>query len=438
MASISYQKEIPVRYQAEIFIAGGGPSGIAAALAAAGQGRKVFLAEAQSCLGGLGTAGMVPGFVKFGDGENFLADGIGRLILDSLSHEKGPDYPGSIFSIPAELLKRVYDRLLLQAGVKFTFQTQVIDVIRCGEVIDMVLCQAKSGFFAVKAAQFIDCTGDGDIAVWAGAPHEKGDANGNMMPGTLCSLWAGVNFDGRDPKIDFMSVLKKSFADGIFTVPDHHHSGMTRVGKTLSGGNFGHAFGVDGTDERSITEFLIEGRARMPEFERFYREYVPGFENLELVGTGNLLGIRESRRIQGDYVLNVEDFKRRAVFPDEIGRYCYPVDIHPAKPTADSYAAFEKEYRKDLRYEKGESYGIPYRCLIPRNVSNLLVAGRCVSCDQKMQASIRVMPGCCITGQAAGMAAALCCEGNINPRAVNVGDLQKRLKKIGAWLPNAQ
>ncbi|NMA19343.1 MAG: FAD-dependent oxidoreductase [Lentisphaerae bacterium] len=194
---------------------------------------------------------------------------------------------------------------------------------------------------------------------------------------------------------------------------------------------------MDGTDERSITKFLIEGRARMPEFERFYREYVPGYENLELVGTGSLMGIRESRRIQGDYVLNVEDFKRRAVFPDEIGRYCYPVDIHPAKPTADAYAAFEEEFRRNLRYQKGESYGIPYRCLIPRNVSNLLVAGRCISCDQKMQASIRVMPGCCITGQAAGMAAALCCEGKVNPRELKVGDLQQRLKKIGAWLPNA-
>ncbi|NMA19344.1 MAG: FAD-dependent oxidoreductase [Lentisphaerae bacterium] len=238
MASISYQKTIPIRCETEILIAGGGPSGIAAALAAAGQGRKVLLLEAQSCLGGLGTAGLVPGFVTFGDGENFLSDGIGRLILDSLSREKGPSYPGSLYSIPVELLKRVYDRLLLQAGVEFIFQTQVVDVILCGDRIDMAVCQAKSGFFAVKADQFIDCTGDGDVSVWAGAPFEKGDASGNAMPGTLCSLWAGVNFDGRDPNIDFMSVLKKSFADGVFTVPDHHHSGMTRVGKTLSGGNF--------------------------------------------------------------------------------------------------------------------------------------------------------------------------------------------------------
>ncbi|MFA6930940.1 MAG: FAD-dependent oxidoreductase [Lentisphaeria bacterium] len=439
MSSVSYQKQIPVRLEVDIFVAGGGPSGIAAALAAVREGRSVFLAEGQACLGGMGTAGMVPAFMTFDDGINFLADGIGREVLDNLSKEKGLDYPIGKTAIPAELLKRVYDRMLLQAGVQFSFHTQVVDVICSQGHVEMAICNAKSGFFAVKAKQFIDCTGDGDLSVWAGAPSEKGDGKGGMMPGTLCSLWAGVDFEqfasgGIAPR----SKLQQAFEDKVFTVHDPHHPGMWRVGRQIAGGNIGHAFGVDATDERSLTEFLLEGRARLPEFERFYREYIPGYQHTELVGSGSLLGIRESRRIMGDYVLNVEDFRTRAIFADEIGRYCYPVDIHPYRPSAENYAAFEKEYQTSLRYQKGESYGIPYRCLTPQKTDNLLVAGRCISCDQKIQGSVRVMPGCYITGQAVGLAAVLCCEQSCDTRSFPITALQQRLKKIGAYLPNAE
>ena len=121
----------------------------------------------------------------------------------------------------------------------------------------------------------------------------------------------------------------------------------------------------------------------------------------------------------GDYP-GLEDFQRRAVFADEIGRYCYPVDIHPYKPSPETYKAFEQEFHQTLRYAPGESYGIPYRCLTPQKTSNLLVAGRCISCDQKMQGSVRVMPGCFITGQAAGMAAAMCCQNNCHSRALDI------------------
>jgi len=260
-----------------------------------------------------------------------------------------------------------------------------------------------------------------------------------MMPGTLCSLWADVDWEAyRASGINPRTLLPQAFADGIFTVHDPHHPGMWRVGRHLVGGNIGHAFGVDATDERSVTAHLVEARARLPEFERFYRERVPGFQNLELAGSGAVLGIRESRRILGDYVLNIDDFKARAVFPDEIGRYCYPVDIHPSKPDPVRYASFEKEFFETLRYKKGESYGIPYRILTPRKLDNLLVAGRCVSSDRGIQGSIRVMPGCYITGQAAGMAAALAIEHHTDTRGIPVGELQRRLRAMGAYLPNLE
>ena len=158
---------------------------------------------------------------------------------------------------------------------------------------------------------------------------------------------------------------------------------------------------------------------------------------MELVASGSLLGIRETRRILGDYVLTVEDFNHRAVFEDEIGRYSYPVDIHIARPDKESYQKFEKEFTS-LRLRKGESYGIPYRCLTPRGLHNVLVAGRCISTDRSMQSSIRVMPGCYITGQAAGVAAAMMAEKETHSRRIDIKELQRRLVDMGAYLPNTQ
>jgi ribulose 1,5-bisphosphate synthetase/thiazole synthase len=435
--SILFSRTIPVRHEVDVFVAGGGPAGIAAALVAARAGQRVFLAEGHSCFGGMGTAGMIPVFMTFGDGVNFLAEGIGREVLDALTAEKGPNSPLSTNSIPAELLKRVYDRLLVDAGIELSLMTQVVDIVAKDGRIEQAICHAKSGFFAVSAKMFVDGTGDGDLAAWAGAPFEKGDADGNMMPGTLCSLWADVDHDRfRASGVKVQETLYKAFEDGHFTVNDPHHPGMWRVGNHLTGGNIGHAFGIDATDERSLTAHFLNARKHIPEFESFYRKYIPGYENLELVATGSLFGIRETRRIMGDYVLNVEDFKARAVFPDEIGRYCYPVDIHPSKPDAKEYAKFEEEFRRSLRYERGESYGIPYRILTPKGVENLLVAGRCVSSDRQIQGSIRVMPSCYITGQAAGLAAAIAIEQKTHTRGFAVSDLLRRLRGIGAYLPN--
>ena len=151
--------------------------------------------------------------------------------------------------------------------------------------------------------------------------------------------------------------------------------------------------------------------------------------------TASQLGARESRRILGDYILTLEDFKSRAVFPDEIGRYSYAVDIHAAKPDLASYKQYAEDF-KNLRYGKGESYGIPYRCLVPRKLTNVLVAGRCVSTDRYMQSSIRVMPGCFITGQAIGVAAAICAKQDCDTRGVPMPELHRRLKDLGAYLPN--
>jgi len=439
---VTFQRRIPVRHEVDVCVIGGGPAGMAAAVTAARQKCRVFMAERHTCLGGMGTAGLVPIFCDLTDRVNFVAGGFGREVYERLHDAGGTgpydrrDNPFAGTSINAEVLKRVYDTMAVEAGVDFTFQTTCIGVETDGRRIAHIICAAKSGIFAVRAGIYIDCTGDGDVCAWAGAPFEKGDADGNMMPGTLCSLWCDIDWETvRKSGLNAEKELPRAFRDKVFTIEDRHLPGIWPVGRGIGGGNVGHTFGVDATDERSTTRALVWGRKLVLEYERYYKNYLKGYERMQLVGTGSLLGVRETRRIMGDYVLNLEDFRKRAVFADEIGRFCYPVDIHAAKPDAKSFAQFEKEFQT-LRYKPGENYGIPYRCLIPRNLDNTLVAGRCISCDRYIQGSVRVMPGCFITGQAAGMAAAIAVQRRSDTRGVPVGELQRRLKAIGAYLPN--
>jgi len=443
--SLRLIRQVPVRHEVDVFVAGGGPAGCAAAVSAARGGKSVFLAEGHSCFGGMGTAGLVPAFMQFGDGVNFLAAGFGEELFERLCAAGGttPAPPGGdrtgSYPINAEILKRVYDEMLLAAKVDFTFHTHLIGVQRQGSKVKAALCWGKSGLFAVRAAVYVDATGDGDLAAWADAPFEKGDSSGAMMPGTLCSLWTDVDFDawGKSGLRHHNARIEEAHKAGVFTYCDKHLPGIWPVGDRVGGGNVGHTFGVDGTDERSLTKALLWGRKLVLEYERYYREYLRGFERMKLMATGSLLGLRETRRILGDYVLCLEDFKKRAVFPDEIGRYCYPVDIHVSRPDDEAeYERFQKEFA-ELRYAKGESYGVPYRCLTPRGLSNVLVAGRCISADRFLQGSIRVMPGCYITGQAAGVAAALACDHGGDSRAFDVGLLRRRLREAGAYLPGA-
>ena len=424
-----YQKQIETRYEADVLVVGGGASGVAAAVSAARMGKKVLLCEANGCFGGVGTSGMVPAFAPFTDGINVTCSGVGLEIRQNVSKHTPVETYWT--SIDAEELKREYDRILTEAGVSFLFFTTLCDVVAEGNVIQYALFSSRTGVFAVKASIYIDCTGDGSLIALAGGEFELGDETGAVMPPTLCSFWGDIDA-AQYRTANVPAQLEKAIADGVFTYADRHLSGLFLREGGYAGGNIGHIFDTDPLDERSLTNAMVWGRKSMLEYRRFYSEYVPGCEDIRLLGTASLLGVRESRRVKCDYMLNVRDFLARADFDDEIGRYNYPVDIHIMNTGDDEYARFQAEY-ENMRYKDGESYGIPYRSLIPVSFKNALVACRCMGTDRQMEASIRVMPGCFITGQAAGTAAALAAEVE-DVRAVPAHALQQALRFGGAYL----
>lgn len=439
MKEIAVTRRIPVRYTVDVCVVGAGPAGIAAAVTAAGQGGKVLLIDSAAVPGGMSTAALVPVLMPCSDGVHFLPGGFGRKVLDRLQASAAARNFKSGLSINAEHLKRIYEDLLTESGAELLYYTRMCDAVVESGRIGAVLCSAPSGSFAVEASVYIDATGDGHLAALAGAPFEFGGENGDVMPSTLCSLWAGVDYDAyraggafshNDDKM--LAKLEDAFREGMLSVEDYHHTGISRISNVAVVANISHVFGIDPTDERSLTRGMIENRRILGEYEEFYRRKIAGFANAEIVASGSLLGVRESRRILGDYVLNREDYDARRDFPDEIGRYNFPADIHPSHPGREELIAHKKLFRSS-GCKAGESYGIPYRILLPRGVENLLTSGRCVSCDRYVMASLRVIPGCFITGQAAGMAARLASASGKTPREVDPAELRENLRRIGAF-----
>ncbi len=436
---IAYTRRVPVKIETDVMVCGGGPAGVAAAVAARAAGARVFLAEGFSCFGGMGTAARVPLYMQWGDGARDLACGFGTRFRERLRAAGGLCGRGGAFDF--EIVKREYDKVMVESGADFLFHTKVIDALVEDGAIRGVICASQSGVWAARAKVFIDATGNGDVAVQAGVPFEKGDAAGHMMPASLLSAWNGIDWARwwkerpRGTPQPFGAELPRAVAAGVFKEPDLHMTGLFEFPNGYGTANIGHVFNLDGTDERSLTKGYLRGRESMQEYQRYFREFLKrGLEHAHLAETAALMGVRETRRIRGDYVMTLDDYVKRANFPDEIGRYAYPIDIHPSSADAAAYERHREEFDRLYRYKKGESYGIPYRILCAKGVKNLLVAGRCVSTDQKVQASIRVMPACYITGQAAGFAAAQAAAGAGDVHALDVSRLQASLRDFGAYL----
>ena len=361
--------------------------------------------------------------------------GIFREInLEMCSRMKVEPWRESWQAINPEILKRLLDEKIAQAGVRVLYCAKLCEAEMDGGRIQAVLAATSMGLKKITGRVFVDATGDGLLAALSGAEFEYGDANGIPMSPTLCGQFSGIDWDkvaevGKTGVNDH-TIWAEMLRNGTAPLPEQHFVCMKPVSSRSASSNLGHIYGADCLDEFDLSRCYTEGRRILRILEEYYRCHVPGFEQVELISSAALLGVRETRRIRGEYRLTIEDYKKRAVFEDEIGRCCYPVDIHSSTTDSEEQAQVVRTIEA-TRFKKGESYGIPYRALIPAGIANLLVPGRAISSDRPIQSSIRVMPPCFVTGQAAGVAATLA-AGQSDVRAVDTAVLQQRLAELGA------
>jgi ribulose 1,5-bisphosphate synthetase/thiazole synthase len=428
--TVSLKKnKISVDDQWDVIVVGGGPGGCTAAISAAREGAKVLLIEAMGQLGGMGTSGILNAWCPFSDGEKIIYKGLAEKIFNE-SKKGVPHEPASKLdwvSINPEHLMGVYDRMVSESGASVLFFSRLAAVeMSADDTIEALIVANKSGLTAFKAKVYIDATGDGDLSAWAGAKFKRGDENGVVQSSSLCFSIANIDLYTykNGPSIqstrqkgtlhDIVESGKYPLIDGFFN--------DKLIAPNMLGLNAGHMVNVDATDPWALSQAMITGRQIAAQYMTALRDFNPDiFAAAFLAKTGTILGVRDSRRIEGDYIFTVDDWMQRRTFEDEIGRNSYYLDVHKAG-------------HKSIRYGKGESHGIPYRCLTPRGLRNLLTAGRCISTDEEAFGSLRVMPPCLITGEAAGMAAVHAIrQSKNNVHEIDVQFLRKRLKEEGQF-----
>lgn len=443
----------------EVLVVGGGPAGLGAALGAAAAGADVILAERYGFVGGNATAALVMPLMSFhtqhtkpekegsvtlmptdhGRGESVIAGAL-KLFLERLVKAGGAITPSlkTGYTVPfdPEIFKWIGLEMLDEAGVHFLFHALASDVLIKDGQVRGVIFETKSGPVVIHAKTVIDCTGDGDVAARSGASYETGRKDDRLVqPMTLMfrmveferaafeayvkahpDQWRGVH--------GLWDLIKKAAAAGelelmredllFFGTPHEREISVnsTRVTRVL------------GTDVWDLSYAEWQSRKQMRQIAAFFRRYVPGFEKAYAAQSGVQIGVRETRRILGDYQLTADDILQARKFPDVIARSSYPLDIHNPEGTGTRLQ----------RLPPGESYDIPMRCLMPQGLDGLLVAGRCISGTHEAHSSYRVMPVAMALGQAAGVCGALAAQNGKFPRSIPFVEIQQELRRQGADL----
>lgn len=427
----------------DVVVAGGGLTGVCAAIAAARDGANTLLLEATSALGGMATQGMVLGWCGANDGEKVIHSGLAHWCMHhSTAYPGKTDYAKynhleNKAPIDIEILKRACEQRVLESGTTLRFGSMVGGVRMRENRIDTVVVSSKSGLSAVQAEVFIDCTGDADLAAWGGAPYHKGDEAGNLQPVSLLYGISDIDPDTLETEI-FPGWQQRIVEDDRYPlIQDAFFSTGASLSKRVRFTNGGHVYGIDNTDPASMTRGLVQGRRLVAQLHQALKDYFPrSYGASHLTVSAPLLGIRETRRIAGEHVLTADEYFAREQFDDPIAFNCFFLDIHP--PLKNRKA--EKPSKATLdsgRYGPGEFHGIPYRCLIPREIDNLLVAGRSISCERPVLGAVRVMPVCMSMGEAAGIAAARMIRDRLSDvRHVKVQTIQQRLRENGGFMPS--
>ena len=440
------KREIPIKQGYDLVVVGGGPGGCGTAIAAGRRGLRVLLVEATGALGGMGTQAMVSAWSHMSNGEETVLGGLMWDLVETM-HARGfiPEKYDRTFwtkihnrglGYSTEGLKLILDEWCADAGVDVRFYTKLVEVEAESTRVGGVVLHDCEGLSFVEAPMFVDATGDAVLSHLAGAETLRaGVDTPNINPPTLCSVHAGIDhsvFDRRkhQPYID------KAVDDGFFTQPDRHVPGLFPSGPSSATLNAGHLFGVDALNAKALSEAMAKGRRFAWEYGRFCKEYLPGCENIELLATASLLGVRESRRIVGEYELTHEDYKQRRKFDDQIAIYCKQIDIHVYDISDAEYEKYLEEFNKSALLAPGETYGLPYRILVPRGFENLWVAGRINSSDVKVAAAIRDQPAAFLMGEAVGAAATQALSAGETSCGLDTKRLVKDLISSGSNIPS--
>lgn len=440
-----------MRQKYDIIVAGGGMSGVSAAVSAAKCGRSVLLVEQSAMLGGMGTNGLITMVMT----SRHWFYGFGKELLNALiakgdaRFEENPAVKGyNYYPFDGEGMKRALDDAVLESGADLLLLTKVIGIEKKGDCITRIQLAGCEGNFWVEADVYIDATGDAMLALYAGEAVAVGDEQGEVQAPTMLAYYAGVDFERYEaflkqyedgvsvPKINMIhDLLPKAVKEGVITRADQHHPGIFRIRENADVGlmNAGHVYGARCADAEGLTAATVQGRKMAAEYFAFYRRYIPGFENAYMTHTGNVLGLRESRRVIGKYVTNFEDKANYVKFEDSIMRYDGGAvsDLHASSGDAEAYEAYLALFNNRKGLRENDWATLPYRSLLPQNTKNLIIAGRCISADRKVLGQIRIMGYCFMMGEAAGLAAALSIASGKHPDQIEVGQLQHELHKKG-------
>ena len=427
MSHIGYEKKIPFYNHYDVIVIGGGPSGVCAAIESARSGKKTLLVEAYGMLGGMATTSLVSPFMTVydRDGDELTVGGIFREIVERLKNFSAVIEPEKTDSpsIHTSFIERyhrhvtpftpfylqiVLDDMVKEAGAEILLYTRFADCIcENGKIKSIILC-ALEGLISVSADIVIDCSGNADVAAAAGVDTYKGEEESRVpQPATLMFEVGGVdeaayeNYGQRPPR------PVKAY--------------KTPVDKRYSVNHF-RVFDVDATNSKSMTYAHIKARGQVLDALKVLREETPGFEKAEILQVASVLGVRESRHINGKYQVTVADISNGTKFDDRIAVYGFGMDVHPRDASITG----------NFKIEVAKKYYIPYRAMLPVGCDNLIVAGKTISCQSQAAGGLRCMPAAMAMGQAAGQAASMAIDSSTTPSEIDVSKLQSTLSSHGA------